>query len=184
MCDGARPQIMTDELRVRQIVMNGLTNAVKYSNAPVNGPIRVVVSVCDDAATGSGGGGGGSGSGSAQSGSVIIALAADAGAPPRGLLCFDVLDRGQGLGGLSDEALFVDFLAPVGLSTNHNTTAPQAGFHVGSSGVGLPICARYVAAQRAVMLCCSCVCAARVRACLLVRRYVRAGRARSQRIIA
>jgi hypothetical protein len=38
-------QVVTDEVRVRQIAMNGLTNAIKYSDAGANGPILVAVTV-------------------------------------------------------------------------------------------------------------------------------------------
>jgi hypothetical protein len=126
-CCSPSLQFLTDELRVRQIIMNGLTNAVKYSNAPVNGPIAVVVSARDDAdAT------------LADSPATLSAVSIH---PAPEFICFDVLDRGPGLGGLSDDVFFADFLAPV--TSVAATSHSKSTIHVGSSGVGLPICSRY-----------------------------------------
>ena len=95
---------------------NGLTNAIKYSNAPVNGPIRVYVRTCVASATTSG---------------------------PREALHIDVLDHGEGLGDTDEATLFTDFAA----AGSPRRPLPAARSHgVGSSGVGLPICARCVGA--------------------------------------
>jgi hypothetical protein len=124
-------QLLTDETRVRQIIMNGLTNAVKYSNAPTNGAIRVVVRACP-----------------VESDAAAIAtddVVAPAVTLPR-LLCFDVLDRGPGLRGLDESVLFKDFLAPVAASeTTSSASRKHDRIRVGSSGVGLPVCARCAA---------------------------------------
>jgi signal transduction histidine kinase len=131
-----RAQILTDEMRVRQIVMNGLTNAVKYSNAPENGPIRVVVGASVDA--------------------VALEFALLDNTPgasqPQQWVYFDVLDRGAGLGGTNEAILFTDFAAPTSVTSIHSTHTRESmhgsssDVHVGSSGVGLPICSRCVRA--------------------------------------
>ena len=118
--------------------MNGLTNAVKYSNAVENGAIQVVVSLCTDETP------------SRPSPTTRVSFARVPRSqiavfvPPQLMLCIDVLDRGPGLCGLSETVAFADFMAPV--------VAPVADEHavnalrVGSSGVGLPICDKFVPA--------------------------------------
>jgi CheY-like chemotaxis protein len=120
-------QVLTDELRVRQIVMNGLTNAVKYSNAPENGPIRVAVSAgLDEEAP-------------AARGAAVVPMASS---PLQHWLFVDVLDHGPGMGGVDENVLFTDFAAatPVHHPMLHSSHGND--YHVGSSGVGLPICSR------------------------------------------
>ncbi len=127
-------QIFTDETRVRQILTNGLTNAIKYANAPETGPIRVAVGVVEAPGRGFASPrlsrGSGSGAGAATTG----------GAAPR-WLCFEVIDQGPGLRGLSEAVMLVDFLAPV-RGAAPETGDARAAIRIGSSGVGLPVCAR------------------------------------------
>ena len=129
--------------------MNGLTNAIKYSNAPENGPIQVLVRACNEDAAGSA-----AHTPQAMT-SVEVAAAGSATEPPPSppprFLCFEVLDRGLGLCGIDESVLFTDFAAPMLPSTvassSHGTlTRRPSELHVGSSGVGLPICWRCVAA--------------------------------------
>ena len=125
-------------MRVRQIVMNGLTNAVKYSNAPENGAIRVVLRTC--AAQG-----------------IQIDAAAPATTPAAAarhqelqrLLCVEVLDRGPGLRGLCERVLFTDFGAPTVTTGGGSARYADRVVRIGSSGVGLPICHRYERAMAA-----------------------------------
>ncbi len=139
---------------MRQIVMNGLTNSAKYANVSAAAPIRIAVYI------GRGGGGGGGGD-------AAVVLAPSAASPPHPFvansgrsvhveprpappawLCFDVLDQGTGLRGITERVLFKDFAAPVGTSALHQhgrVSGSSAGTNnskVGSSGLGLPICAR------------------------------------------
>jgi hypothetical protein len=120
---------MTDELRVRQIIMNGLTNAIKYSNAPANGPIQVVARICSKPVV------------VLPESTVVLATANYTGGvtPLRQLLCIDVLARGPGLCGIDESVLFVDFAAPV-IDSSHGTamvltTGSTITNRVGSSGV-------------------------------------------------
>ena len=80
-------QITTDAARVRQIVTNGLTNALKYAPPGVWGPVRVVVRRA--AAHGT----------AAAAGPSHISI--------------EVLDAGPGLRGQSEEVLFADFASHV-----------------------------------------------------------------------
>ena len=127
------PQVLTDDLRVRQIVMNGLTNAIKYSNAPENGAILVCVRADEDDA--------GAMVNPVRAAARRASAVVHAGVPPRALLCIDVLDHGHGLGGVDESAMFSDFAAPLGVNSGIGQD-PQTGFRVGSSGVGLPVCFR------------------------------------------
>ncbi len=136
-------QVLTDELRVRQIVMNGLTNAIKYANAPANGAIRIVVSTHRDYSAGDPNlrrkGGRRSCSCTRREAAATTASAMYTGGPVE-WLCIDVLDRGPGLRGIGEAALFTDFGAPVvGRNANTNPSNPVV---VGSTGIGLPICGR------------------------------------------
>ena len=145
-------------MRARQIIMNGLTNAVKYSNPRENGPIRIVVHVEPGSIAGGDGHRGGSAhtvSGvdgrhaaySFLSVSAPVAMDVEVPGVSNQLLCIDVLDCGPGLGGVDEALLFSDFAAPVPLGTATVQASSHGGsneFHVGSSGVGLPICSRYV----------------------------------------
>ena len=121
-------QVLTDDTRVRQIVMNGLTNAVKYSNAPANGPIRIAVHTCANEAQ-------------PQAFPTHARTPAPGTMEPRWLI-FDVLDCGPGLRGVTESVLFADFTAPIGVHM-----ASEGSFRIGSSGVGLPVCARCVMLQ-------------------------------------
>jgi signal transduction histidine kinase len=143
--------IITDDMRVRQIIMNGLTNAAKYSNPPLNGAIRVVASIeiqFDDVDQVPAGlrdsfrrGNRGKLSGAPRATTTAVAAYSgtvpDAESPRQSWLCIDVLDCGPGLQGVSEKVIFTDFACPVMMSPVPNNN------HVGSSGVGLPICARY-----------------------------------------
>lgn len=143
--------IITDDMRVRQIIMNGLTNAAKYSNPPLNGAIRVVASIehqfddVDQVPAGLRGsfrrGNRGKLSGAPRATTTAVAAYSgtvpDAESPRQSWLCIDVLDCGPGLQGVSEKVIFTDFACPVMMSPVPNNN------HVGSSGVGLPICARY-----------------------------------------
>ena len=80
-------QVSTDGVRVRQIVTNGLTNAVKYAPPATCGPIRVVCRVRPP---------------------PTASLGPDAPTAPR-MLSIDVLDGGPGLRGQTEDALFADF---------------------------------------------------------------------------
>jgi signal transduction histidine kinase len=126
-------QVLTDEMRVRQIVMNGLTNAVKYSNAPENGAIRVVVHTGEDDA-----GRANDTPHTAADGAAVVRFGPMS--PPPRLLCIDVLDHGPGMRGVDEKVLFTDFLAPVVAPQPQSLTAGHTT--VGSSGVGLPVCSR------------------------------------------
>ncbi len=145
--------MVTDDIRVRQIVMNGLTNAIKYSNPRQNGPIRVAVSV----QRGEPQGGAGPRAAGADQRTLLAAPApaAAAAVTPVGAsewLVIDVLDRGPGLRGLQEKTLFTDFAAPTTEGTrtrvsvvpsSPSSPSPTGRSNpVGSSGVGLPICAR------------------------------------------
>ena len=136
----APPQVLTDDLRVRQIIMNGLTNAVKYSNAPENGAITVMVHTGPLAAAA------GDDIPPPPNTTGTSAIAVAVRPPPRReqWLFIDVLDHGPGLQGVDEKLLFSDFAAPVQLarSSLHSTHGTSDAFHVGSSGVGLPICSR------------------------------------------
>ena len=136
----APPQVLTDDLRVRQIIMNGLTNAVKYSNAPENGAITVMVHTGPLAAAA------GDDIPPPPNTTGTSAIAVAVRPPPRReqWLFIDVLDHGPGLQGVDEKLLFSDFAAPVQLArpSLHSTHGTSDGFHVGSSGVGLPICSR------------------------------------------
>ena len=124
--NASRAQVITDEFRVRQVVCNGLTNAIKYSNAPLNGAIRVCVRARMD---------------SPPQAAPGRTAAVPGPAARAQWLCIDVLDCGEGLGDLEGEeaTLFTDFAAAV--TKGVGVGAPRA---IGSSGVGLPICARCV----------------------------------------
>jgi signal transduction histidine kinase len=149
-------QVLTDEMRVRQIVMNGLTNAVKYSNAPENGPIQVVMRTY---APGARSGGRGPGEAAATTGYVAVAVQQASTQPL--LLCVEVLDHGPGLRGLHESVLFTDFGAPTSEVTAHAGHGRYSGTNrtvrVGSSGVGLPICKRWVHAPQDAATGSSCV---------------------------
>ena len=124
-------QVTTDPLRVRQIVVNGLTNAMKYAPPATRGAILVVccvrhsfgwsVASRDEGGVRAGGGGGGGGGG---------------GLEDAGHISIEVIDCGPGLHGQSERELFQDFgsAAPVA-----HTGAVSA---VGSSGLGLAISKR------------------------------------------
>ena len=129
-------QIITDGVRVRQIVMNGLTNAIKYSRAGVDGAIRVVVRVETAVAAAVDGSGGIIGRSSGCGPSV----------PASGAwLCIDVLDRGPGMRGVAEHLLFADFAAPLSFASLPEPAAVSSRVvPVGSSGIGLSICAKYV----------------------------------------
>ncbi len=156
----ANAQVLTDETRVKQIIMNGLTNAVKYSNAPANGAVRIAIHVESAVAAVAAVGRGSRSTRPPDTRSRVAAagpravrapgettatgpgVAADAAAP---WLVIEVLDRGPGLRGVNEDVLFVDFLAPVvqgGTPYRKPTADTQSGIHIGSSGVGLPVCAR------------------------------------------
>ncbi len=108
----SRAQLVTDGARVRQIVMNGLTNAIKYA-APAEhgfGPIRVTCGLSSPPRP--------TRPGDTASGGFVM---------------IEVLDAGPGLRGQSEEALFADFASHV--------PATRTGA-VGSSGLGLAICNR------------------------------------------
>ena len=151
-------QILTDETRVKQIIMNGLTNAVKYSNAPANGAVCIVVGTCDDLGRPySPRGHPGAAASNAAVGTGTMPATMSTGLPTAGSkvsepaqkwLCIDVLDQGQGLRGVEESVLFVDFLAPITptfVGAAPGTVAAAAHhIHVGSSGVGLPVCAKCV----------------------------------------
>jgi hypothetical protein len=141
------PQVLTDETRVRQIIMNGLTNAVKYSNAPENGAIRVVLRVCDDVAAGPASA---SAPHAATRAALVVAAADPAAARAHMVhwLCFAVVDHGPGLRGVGEDKLFTDFLAPITTHDTHACTPVAGSIHVGSSGVGLPVCARCALPRR------------------------------------
>ena len=143
---------------MRQIIMNGLTNAVKYSNAPANGAIRILVGTCDDLGRPySPRGHPGAAASNAEVGTGTMPATMSTGLPTAGSiflepaqkwLCIDILDHGQGLRGLDESVMFVDFLAPVAPSRagiSPTTVAASAHpIHIGSSGVGLPVCAKCV----------------------------------------
>ncbi len=118
-------QVLTDDIRVRQIVTNGITNAIKYGNAAVSGPIRVSLRVQ----------------------SARVEPRVDGGASSVTIdggthyLSICVEDGGPGLRGLTDAVLYKDFYAPV---RSVGTGSSAKGIHVGSSGVGLPVCTRCV----------------------------------------
>ena len=152
-------QVVTDDIRVRQIVMNGLTNAIKYSNPRQNGPIRVAVSVQrGEPQGGAGPRAAGPRAAGADQRTLLAApapAAAAAAVTPVGAsewLVIDVLDRGPGLRGLQEKTLFTDFAAPTTEGTrtrvsvvpsSPSSPSPTGRSNpVGSSGVGLPICAR------------------------------------------
>lgn len=122
---------------MRQIIMNGLTNAVKYSNAPENGAIQVVVRASNDDVGGAQATTTHAAAASAEIGYVTVQPL-----PP--FLCFEVLDCGPGLCGVDEKALFTDFAAPAFSGGSSFGTPPRraSNSHVGSSGVGLPICSR------------------------------------------
>ncbi len=138
-------------MRVRQIVMNGLTNAVKYSNAPDNGPIQVVMrtyAVPPGAVEhGSGDAAHTSDAAAATTGSAALAVHQGLTSMQPLLLCVEVLDHGPGLRGLNESVLFTDFAAPTSDVTNHGNQGRYRttdAVRVGSSGIGLPICKRFV----------------------------------------
>ena len=155
-------QVVTDAVRVRQIVMNGLTNSAKYARVTVSEPIRVAVYLDDDPTGGHGAAAGAPPATEAVPGGagdtmVRVGPRASAGASDgTAWLCIDVLDQGAGLRGVDEEVLFRDFAAPVGTSTlNHHISSGHESsggskssgskpriITVGSSGLGLPICAR------------------------------------------
>jgi hypothetical protein len=122
-------QVMTDEMRVRQIITNGLTNAVKYSNAPENGAIRVVARVSSKAASPAPPDAPGGGHASVSIGNSASCL------------LLEVLDCGHGLRGVAEDVLLKDFLAPT-TATGDAIEPGGSLMHVGSSGVGLPVCGR------------------------------------------
>ena len=164
VCSGTfLSQVLTDATRVRQIVTNGLTNAIKYSNAAANGAIRVLLHT-------------GATRESRDTAGVTLDQSTSAAAPPPAYLFIDLLDRGPGLRGTTEAVLFQDFFAPI---THPHEVIQQSSrnlVHVGSSGVGLPVCARSV--KPAAPLLCSCAfqsggCSLRVRhvsqrCCLIV----------------
>ena len=129
-------QVETDDVRVRQILTNGLTNAVKYAAPSMMGPIRVVCGLRS------------SGHSTVQQ-QQQRRSSVDAGAhdtrPPtcngenhtvspfRDVVTIEVLDCGPGLRGQTEATLFADFAA--------NIPSTRTG-HVGSSGLGLAICNR------------------------------------------
>ena len=124
--DIGRVQVLTDGVRVRQIITNGLTNAIKYAAPSVHGPIRVLCAVTSQhglhvAAPPSRDGGNQMSAGAAGASSASRALT------------IEVLDSGPGLRGQSESTLFADFAATV---PETRTGA------VGSSGLGLAICNR------------------------------------------
>ncbi len=143
---------------MRQIVMNGLTNAIKYSNAAVNGAIRVVACIRSANNTdindsrGSGSRDGGAAAGSRGGAGSRVTLP-----PAQQWLVIQVLDRGPGLRGMNEKTMFTDFSA----APTVTTTAPQdyGKTQVGSSGVGLPICARcgYCCCSSSSSCCCCCL---------------------------
>ena len=147
-----------DELRVRQIVMNGLTNAAKYSDAPANGAIRVVVRVLppDDAVVAV------TTRSLARSAATVQPTAAAAAFAST--LCFDVLDCGAGLRGIDEETLVTEFAttrrgsryAAAHAAGGSQVAAAMHGGVVGSSGVGLPLCRKCARAAGVIHENCLC----------------------------
>ncbi len=109
--------MQTDGVRVRQIVTNGLTNAVKYGAPTKFEPIRVVARAAAAAAARQSGAGDRHDHDDLQPSSLTV----------------EVIDCGPGLCGQTEDAMFADFAAHV--------PATRTGA-VGSSGLGLAICNR------------------------------------------
>jgi signal transduction histidine kinase len=147
-------QIITDGMRVRQIILNGLTNAIKYSNACVNGAIRVVVSTAHRAALAEAGGVPMlSRAGSSRRGSKYSIA-------PQEWLRISVLDCGPGLRGLDEKTMFTDFAVQTDADKQGVESHSGRVLPVGSSGVGLTICSRCDCSSLLFVgvVCCSCCC--------------------------
>jgi hypothetical protein len=121
-----RAQVLTDAARVRQIVMNGLTNAIKYAPPGRHGPIVVR---CDVRSAGGGDATHGNAPPAPDAHATVHAV------PPAGqVVAIQIVDCGPGLQGQTEATLFADFAAHV--------PAAAGARSVGSSGLGLAICNR------------------------------------------
>lgn len=148
---------MVDPVRLRQILANGLSNAVKYARA--SAPVLVSVRLSDGRATAAAAAAPSADdmaherAGAAEPGDCFstVTMHSPVAAPHRSSSCcahllIEVLDTGGGLRGVPEETLFSDFAAIGGGGGVGEAAAAAAARNgrmvIGSSGLGLPIIAR------------------------------------------
>ena len=130
-------RVFVDEVRLRQLLVNGLTNAIKYTE---KGVIRIIASM-DEAPEDT----------SRVNKNIVEAARKYEPNPSVSVLRIDIVDTGRGLLGVDPERLFTPFntygprhkRVPLPASSLQNSSSapspPHAPASLPSSGLGLPI---------------------------------------------